>query len=241
MTFPQSATALAQLIMRLIWAYLIVLVGSLGVGFLLQTTVEPGGPAWGAFAALLVFLPLYIFPALRYTTWLKRVAAGAARTDDVQRLTTWIKVLRFCAGVGVVLSLISMLSLTLVSLNPTAENPGFTLWFGVLLIASSVVAFLLLGAAREWVTAQTARQGDLAQRSAALLPLLPGLTRWVRAVQVLTVLSTVQSLLDGGLLNPTSVVGVISLVLFLLILELSLRFARASASAGSEPSSLSPA
>lgn len=241
---PQTPPSLARLITRLVWASLALFTVSEGLSFMTPGSGGVNSPILGLVFALtmtLVMLPLLFLAAAHVLAWLNRVAAWQASATDLTRVTVWIDVFRLVAGLGLVSGVIWAGFLILTAQIAVGKTPPLTWWSIAVLIASSVGSFNLLGVAREWVRLHTASQGDITSRSRALLPLLPNLTGWVRALQVLSVLSMVQSLVAGTLSSLGGLTAFITLILSIVILEFTLRFAQVSARPGPETRGHTPA
>jgi len=241
MTPPFSSTtplALARLVAWLVGTLVLVeVVEALSSSPQEQVGDMPPLLFWGL---LLAFSPLLLLPYWRYVGWLQAVAAQRATEADRVRVKRWAAV-----WLGFTLLWLTWLIGDEVAgrlrLGLWADEALAAVWQGLPweLLAFSVVggavAVGLLLQLRRWVDAHTRTQADAAARASQLSPRLPALTAWVRAGQLwllvslpLTPMQQELSLAEPGVLGTLT--AVLTAALDLLILEFSLRFARASAS-----------
>lgn len=192
-------------------------------------------------AFLLVFSPLLVLPYWRYVSWLQAVAAQCATEADRVRVLRWAAVWLAFTLAWVVFTVGSEVAVRL-RLGMWADEALVAVWQG---LPWELLAFGVVGGAvtvgllvqlRRWVDAHTRTQADAAARASQLSPLLPALTAWVRAGQLclLIGLPLTHRQLELSSAEP-GVAGTLTAVLTtglnLLVLEYSLRFARASAAA----------
>lgn len=229
--------ALARLVTWLVGTLVLVeVVGGLSSSLQEQVGDMPPLLFWGL---LLAFSPVLLLPYWRYVGWLQAVAAQRATEADRVRVARWAAVwLGF-----------TLLWLTWLIGGEVAGRLRLGLWADEALAASwsgqpwDLLAFGVVGGAvavgllvqlRRWVDRHTRVQGDASARASQLSPLLPALTAWVRAGQLclLIGLPLTHRQLELSSAEP-GVAGTLTAVLTtgleLLVLEYSLRFARASA------------
>lgn len=203
-----------------------------------QTGLEDIPPLfWGVFG--LAFSPLVFLPYWRYVGWLRAAAAQRATDTDRVRVRRWAAVwlvFTLAGAIGLLGSEVAArLRLGLWADEALAASwkgqPWWTLGFSAV---GAVVSVGLLAELRGWVEAHSRTQGDPAAQARRLSPRLPVLTAWVRAGQLCLLVGlplTLTQLAAAGDLGgwPGLLAAVLTTGLELLVLEYSLRFARASA------------